>query len=168
MFDPRKLIPLSIEFWSAPIAVITEMMENTPMVMPVIVRAARNLFAPSELQRHAHNFAKQHGSDSELVAMARVLHVRIESITPTLHPSSAPTHTEAPSPDRGAKPTMRVRNPRPVPSTPIQACSRGPARTKNGSEKTERRYQSESTSRKRRSARSIPPSRQSAVDSIKN
>ena len=50
MFDPRKLIPLSIEFCSAPIAVITEMIENTPMVMPVIVKAARNLFAPNELK----------------------------------------------------------------------------------------------------------------------
>ena len=48
MFDPRKLIPLSIEFCSAPIAVMTEMMENTPIVMPVMVSAARNLFAPSE------------------------------------------------------------------------------------------------------------------------
>jgi hypothetical protein len=25
------------------------MIENTPMVMPIIVRAARNLFAPNEL-----------------------------------------------------------------------------------------------------------------------
>ena len=28
---------------------MTRMIENTPMVMPVIVKAARNLFAPSEL-----------------------------------------------------------------------------------------------------------------------
>ena len=41
-------MPLSIEFCSAPIAVITEMIEKTPMVMPVMVRAARNLFAPSD------------------------------------------------------------------------------------------------------------------------
>src|SRR6266571_2417223 len=49
MFEPRKLIPLSIEFCNAPIAVITEMTENTPIVMPIIVKAARSLFAPSEL-----------------------------------------------------------------------------------------------------------------------
>ena len=49
IFDPRKLIPLSIEFCNAPIAVMTEMIEKTPMVMPVMVRAERNLFAPSEL-----------------------------------------------------------------------------------------------------------------------
>ena len=29
--------------------IMTRIIENTPMVMPVIVRAARNLFAPSEL-----------------------------------------------------------------------------------------------------------------------
>ena len=38
-----------MEFCNAPIAVMTRMIENTPMVMPIIVRAARNLFAPSEL-----------------------------------------------------------------------------------------------------------------------
>src|ERR1043166_8470146 len=48
MLDPRKLMPLSIEDWSAPIAVITEITEKTPMVMPIIVRAARSLFAPNE------------------------------------------------------------------------------------------------------------------------
>src|SRR5437870_10788662 len=49
IFDPRKLIPLSMEFCNAPIAVMTRMIENTPMVIPIIVRAARNLFAPNEL-----------------------------------------------------------------------------------------------------------------------
>src|SRR2546421_10851182 len=48
MLDPRKLMPLSIELCSAPMAVITEIIENTPMVMPVMVSAARNLFAPNE------------------------------------------------------------------------------------------------------------------------
>src|SRR6266550_9013633 len=48
MFDPRKLIPLSMEDCSAPIAVMTEITEKTPMVMPIIVRAARSLFAPSD------------------------------------------------------------------------------------------------------------------------
>jgi hypothetical protein len=48
MFDPRKLIPLSIEFCRAPIAVITEIIEKTPMVMPIIVKAERSLFAPNE------------------------------------------------------------------------------------------------------------------------
>ena len=52
MFEPRKLIPLSIELWSAPMAVITEITEKTPMVMPdhrqtraELVRAER-LHAP--------------------------------------------------------------------------------------------------------------------------
>src|SRR6266545_3750570 len=48
MFDPRKLIPLSMEDCSAPIAVITEITEKTPIVMPIIVSAARSLFAPRD------------------------------------------------------------------------------------------------------------------------
>src|SRR4029450_4193470 len=48
MFDPRKLIPLSMEDCSAPMAVITEITEKTPIVMPIIVNAARSLFAPNE------------------------------------------------------------------------------------------------------------------------
>src|SRR4029077_17533347 len=48
MFDPRKLIPLSIEDCSAPMAVITEITEKTPIVMPIIVSAARSLFAPRD------------------------------------------------------------------------------------------------------------------------
>src|SRR5262245_65105405 len=48
MLDPRKLMPFSIEYCSAPIAVMTEMTEKTPMVMPSIVSAERSLFAPSE------------------------------------------------------------------------------------------------------------------------
>ena len=48
IFDPRKLIPFSIEFWSAPIAVITEMTEKTPMVIPNIVSPERSLFTPNE------------------------------------------------------------------------------------------------------------------------
>src|SRR4029453_3525372 len=49
MFEPRKLIPFSIEYCSAPIAVITEMTEKTPIVTPIIVRLDRSLFTPSEL-----------------------------------------------------------------------------------------------------------------------
>src|SRR5436189_5483098 len=49
MFEPRKLIPLSIELCSAPIAVMTEITEKTPMVMPIMVSPERSLFAPSEL-----------------------------------------------------------------------------------------------------------------------
>ena len=48
MFDPRKLIPLSMEDCSAPMAVITEITEKTPIVMPIIVSAARSLFAPRD------------------------------------------------------------------------------------------------------------------------
>src|SRR6266487_2744355 len=50
IFEPRKLRPFSIEFCNAPIAVITEMTEKTPIVMPSMVSAERNLFAPNELQ----------------------------------------------------------------------------------------------------------------------
>src|SRR5882724_6928717 len=48
IFEPRKLMPLSIELWSAPIAVMTEITEKTPIVIPVMVNADRNLFAPRE------------------------------------------------------------------------------------------------------------------------
>src|SRR6266516_773062 len=48
MFDPRKLMPFSIEYCNAPIAVMTEITEKTPMVMPSIVSAERSLFAPSD------------------------------------------------------------------------------------------------------------------------
>jgi hypothetical protein len=41
-------MPPSIEDWSAPIAVITEMTEKTPIVMPTIVSPERNLFAPND------------------------------------------------------------------------------------------------------------------------
>ena len=41
-------MPLSMEDCSAPIAVITEITENTPIVIPVIVSAARSLFAPND------------------------------------------------------------------------------------------------------------------------
>src|SRR5581483_5801885 len=48
MLEPRKLIPFSTEYCKAPIAVMTEITEKTPMVMPSIVSAERSLFAPSE------------------------------------------------------------------------------------------------------------------------
>src|SRR4029450_11453409 len=48
MLEPRKLMPFSIEYCNAPIAVMTEMTEKTPMVMPSIVSAERSLFAPSD------------------------------------------------------------------------------------------------------------------------
>src|SRR5215472_7046112 len=48
MFDPRKLMPLSMEDCSAPMAVITDITEKTPIVMPIIVSAARSLFAPND------------------------------------------------------------------------------------------------------------------------
>src|SRR3954471_8472185 len=48
IFEPRKLIPPSIELCNAPIAVITEITENTPIVIPNIVNPERSLFAPSE------------------------------------------------------------------------------------------------------------------------
>ena len=41
-------MPFSIEYCNAPIAVMTEITEKTPMVMPSIVSAERSLFAPSD------------------------------------------------------------------------------------------------------------------------
>ena len=41
-------MPLSMEDCNAPIAVITEITEKTPIVMPIIVSAARSLFAPRD------------------------------------------------------------------------------------------------------------------------
>src|SRR6478672_9010383 len=48
IFEPRKLMPPSIELCSAPIAVITEITEKTPMVIPTIVSPERSLFAPND------------------------------------------------------------------------------------------------------------------------
>src|SRR5437867_12866593 len=48
MLEPRKLMPFSIEYCNAPMAVMTEITEKTPMVMPSIVSAERSLFAPSD------------------------------------------------------------------------------------------------------------------------
>src|SRR6266550_3339943 len=48
MFEPRKLIPFSIAYCKAPIAVMTEITENTPIVIPSIVKLDRSLFTPSE------------------------------------------------------------------------------------------------------------------------
>src|SRR5438874_13666938 len=48
MLEPRKLMPFSIEYCKAPIAVITEITEKTPMVMPSIVSTERSLFAPRD------------------------------------------------------------------------------------------------------------------------
>src|SRR5205809_7123521 len=48
MLEPRKLMPFSIEYCSAPMAVMTEITEKTPIVMPSIVNAERSLFAPRD------------------------------------------------------------------------------------------------------------------------
>src|SRR6476660_4487203 len=48
LFEPRKLMPASLELCSAPIAVITEITEKTPMVIPTIVSPERSLFAPND------------------------------------------------------------------------------------------------------------------------
>jgi len=50
MFDPRKLSPVSIDVWRAEIAVITLMIEKTPMAIPEVVRVERNLFTPNAFQ----------------------------------------------------------------------------------------------------------------------
>jgi hypothetical protein len=41
-------MPFSIEYCNAPIAVMTEITENTPMVMPSIVSTERSLFVPRD------------------------------------------------------------------------------------------------------------------------
>jgi hypothetical protein len=41
-------MPFSIEYCNAPIAVMTEITENTPMVIPSIVSTERSLFAPRD------------------------------------------------------------------------------------------------------------------------
>ena len=41
-------MPFSIEYCSAPMAVMTEITEKTPIVMPSIVNAERSLFAPRD------------------------------------------------------------------------------------------------------------------------
>src|SRR5207249_1422474 len=48
MLEPRKLMPFSIEYCKAPIAVMTEITENTPMVIPSIVSRERSLFVPRD------------------------------------------------------------------------------------------------------------------------
>ena len=50
MFDPRKLSPVSIEVWRAEIAVMTLMIEKTPMVIPEVVKVERSLLAPNAFQ----------------------------------------------------------------------------------------------------------------------
>ena len=41
-------MPFSIEYCNAPIAVMTEITEKTPMVIPSIVSAERSLFVPRD------------------------------------------------------------------------------------------------------------------------
>ena len=41
-------MPFSIEYCNAPTAVMTEITEKTPMVMPSMVSAERSLFAPRD------------------------------------------------------------------------------------------------------------------------
>src|SRR4029450_10628991 len=48
MFEPKSVRPDSIDACIAPIAVITEITEKTPIVIPSMVRAERSLFAPTE------------------------------------------------------------------------------------------------------------------------
>ena len=53
-------MPFSIEYCSAPTAVMTEMTEKTPIVIPIIVRLERSLFTPSELSAILMISLKQH------------------------------------------------------------------------------------------------------------
>src|SRR3954453_4465306 len=71
MFEPKKLIPPSMELWSAPIAVMTEMTEKTPIVIPIMVNPERNLFAPNDslamasISRNSITALYQIGRDSK-------------------------------------------------------------------------------------------------------
>src|SRR3954470_7370114 len=115
MFEPRKLIPLSMELWRAPIAVITEITENTPMVMPVMVSAARSLFAPNDdqaISTISRNSIVRIGVMecwSNGVVESQISHLSIfghHSITPPLHHSylSAVTGSSREADQAGAKP----------------------------------------------------------------
>src|ERR1700704_29510 len=91
IFEPRKLMPLSIEDWSAPIAVMTEITEKTPIVIPVMVSAERSLFAPREVSAMAmisRNLIKANGvverwSDGEMGLVS-------DRRNPSLHYSTTP------------------------------------------------------------------------------
>src|ERR1700716_636977 len=108
MFDPRKLIPLSMEFCSAPIAVITQITENTPMVIPVMVKAARSLFAPSEdnaiLMMSPNNMSIEAEWRRGVMEWWSNHRPTITPLPPALR-YSALIHPEAPFLDRGARPT---------------------------------------------------------------
>ena len=67
VFEPRKLNPVSMEPCNAPVAVITLMTENTPMVMPSMVRPERNLFAPSADMARAEDFNERHDDKSRVI-----------------------------------------------------------------------------------------------------
>src|SRR3954463_1282779 len=68
-------MPLSIDVCRAPIAVITEMTENTPMVMPTMVRPERSLFAPNDC-RAMETISRKRMLRNDAVAAALCRRVR--------------------------------------------------------------------------------------------
>src|SRR4029453_1320373 len=122
MFEPRKLIPFSIEYCSAPIAVITEMTEKTPIVIPVIVRLDRSLFTPSELsailmvslnnisikERETHN-AERPTPNGRNPNSGRPLHSRLVVGPCAFGGCCSVTHIAAQLRDPSVMPSRRVR-----------------------------------------------------------
>src|SRR5581483_5047422 len=121
MLEPRKLMPCSIEYCNAPIAVMTEITEKTPMVMPSIVSAERNLFAPSDaaaILMISLNSIVPKPAVTEIGVMEQCQSdfppVRI---APALHYSQTPIHNEALRLDRDATLSKPAQIPRTSRST---------------------------------------------------
>src|SRR5689334_17601494 len=140
IFEPRKLIPFSIEFCNAPIAVMTEITEKTPIVIPIIVRAERNLFAPNEVNAILIVSLNNMGSGGwgtgvmEQWSGEFCCHHHFIIHIATLQP------------DRGVRPSTRARILRLARLRPRRSCWRKPGREKNGWERRERLSQSRNTS----------------------
>src|SRR6266550_4104685 len=78
IFDPRKLIPLSMEDCRAPIAVITEITEKTPMVIPFMVKAD----CPDEKRKTSYEKARNRNRVFDRIesALQRLLFVDAEVV----------------------------------------------------------------------------------------
>src|SRR5438105_6165277 len=145
---------------------MTRMIENTPMVMPTIVRAARNLFAPNALNamfRISLNCmirigVMEQGSDGVLLtALLRY------SNTPLLHHSyrNAVTGSSRDAVHAGANPEIN-----PVMTDTTMLITTNPVENwvgKDGKAMPMRKHMA-----KAKPSPIIPPSKQRAVDSIKN
>ena len=165
-------MPLSIEVCSAPIAVMTEMTEKTPMVMPIMVRAERSLFAPSEDRAIFNDFA-EHDCIANIESAIRDSKSRDRSGSSRFEYShsnssyfisyrSAVTGSSREADQAGAKPENNPGQDR------DEHAHEDEPESKIGSETTETPCRFRSTSSRQRLSPMKPPSRQSAVDSIRN